>query len=327
MRQRIYLRCALGRKPRIELPGGLYHIRSRGNNRRRVFREQADYQDFLSLLKSQKTKRPFYLYAYCLMPNHFHLLIERRDDPISSIMQALLTAFSKHQNRKYKRVGHLFQGRYKATLCQTDRYLAELVRYIHLNPVRASIVARPEEYEYSSHKAYIGIDKTRLVDFEYVLRHFGAKRKRAIETYVQFVYAALSEKHHEEYYGTSEGGRILGCEDFVDVVKHRIGEHRAKPKRAARKLQLEAILSAAEVATGLRREKFCTATKTRQLVMIKEAIIVIGDDNEVPSRELARALGLDASSVSKRRDTAKTRLGSSPLAKLVKSIRANIIDG
>ena len=94
----------------------------------------------LSLLAAQKRRLPFFLYAYCLMRNHVHLLIERRADPLGCIMHRLLTGYSQYYNRRYRRVGHLLQGRHKAILCQSDRYLAKLVRYIHLNPVRAKMV-------------------------------------------------------------------------------------------------------------------------------------------------------------------------------------------
>jgi len=97
------------------------------------------------------------------MPNHSHLLIERQRDAVGRIMQSLLTGYSQYFNRKYKKIGHVFQGRYKGILCQTDQYLGELVRYIHLNPVRARMVRRPEDYEYSGHRAYIGEDRSGLV--------------------------------------------------------------------------------------------------------------------------------------------------------------------
>jgi putative transposase len=113
----------VARKPRIEIAGGLYHIITRGNNRRRIFRSHDDLSKFLGFLELQKSRRPFYLYAYCLMPNHLHLLAEMHDAPISRVMHALLTAYSQYHNRKYQKVGHLFQGRYKAILCQSDRYL------------------------------------------------------------------------------------------------------------------------------------------------------------------------------------------------------------
>src|SRR6266404_5236401 len=139
----------MARKARAEVEGGLYHVITRGNNRRQIFNSPADYEKFLSLLAVQKTKLPFFLYAYCLMSNHVHLLLERQASTVGRIMQRLLTGYAQYYNRRYRRVGHLLQGRHKAILCQSERYLAELVRYIHLNPVRAGMVTRPEDYEYS----------------------------------------------------------------------------------------------------------------------------------------------------------------------------------
>lgn len=123
----------MARKPRVEVEGALYHIITRGNNRQVIFGSHDDYLKILLLLDQQKTKLPFYLYAYCLMPNHIHLLVERQQDSISRVMHRVLTGYTQYNNRKYKRVGHVLQGRYKAILCQSDQYLAELVRYIHLN--------------------------------------------------------------------------------------------------------------------------------------------------------------------------------------------------
>lgn len=148
----------MARRARAEVAGGLYHVITRGNNRRQIFNSPADYQKFLSLMAVQKTKLPFYLYAYCLMTNHVHLLIERQTDEIGRIMHRLLTGYSQYYNRKYRRVGHLFQGRHKAILCQSDRYLCKLVRYIHLNPVRARMVDEPQQYPYSGHRAYLGLE-------------------------------------------------------------------------------------------------------------------------------------------------------------------------
>jgi len=314
----------MARKPRIEITGGLYHIITRGNNRGRIFRSEDDYRKFLAFLESQKAKRPFYLYAYCLMPNHVHILGEMMDDPMSRVMHGLLTAYSQYHNRKYKQVGHLFQGRYKAILCQTDRYLGELVRYIHLNPVRAKIVARPEDFEYSGHRAYLGLDKLGLVDAEPVLRHFGANKQRAVATYCEFVNAALGEKSQKEYYLAAEG-RMLGTEEFRDDVKHRIGDYLGRRERGAENADLEAILKAAEKATGLCRKEFCTKSKSGRLVLIKEAMIVIGDENGIRTRELADVLGVDASAVSKRREAARRINRSAKMTKLLKAMRSSLV--
>src|SRR5438094_8775641 len=166
----------MARKARVEPEGGLNHVITRGNNRQTIFKCNDDFEKFLSLLEIQKHKLPYFLYAYCLMSNHVHLLIERQADAIGRIMHRVLTGYSQYYNRRYRRMGHLFQGRHKAILCQSDRYLSELVRYIHLNPVRAKMVGRPEEYQYSGHRAYLGLEPATIVDVDPVLRHFGVKK-------------------------------------------------------------------------------------------------------------------------------------------------------
>jgi REP element-mobilizing transposase RayT len=179
----------MARKARAEVEGGLYHVIVRGNNRRRIFDSAADHRKFLSLLAAQKIKLPFLLYAYCLMTNHVHLLLERQKDRVGHIMHRVLTGYTQYYNRRHQRVGHLLQGRHKAILCQSDRYLAELVRYIHLNPVRAQMVSRPEQYQYSSHRASLGLEAVGIVDVDPVLRHFGARKELARKAYRQFILA------------------------------------------------------------------------------------------------------------------------------------------
>ena len=297
----------MARQPRIEVGGGLYHVISRGNNRRKIFRSHDDYLRFATILHQQKARLPFYLYAYCLMPNHFHLLIEMQDDPLSRIMQRVLTSYSQYHNRKYKKIGHVFQGRYKSILCQTDRYLGELVRYIHLNPVRAKMVKRPERYEHSGHRAYLGLDKTRLVDTEPVLRHFGGTKRRAVEVYTRFVGAGLGEPSQEEYYRASEG-RLLGSEEFLEEIRHRAGEHRSAGKGLER-ARAEDLLRAAERSSGLRREELCGKSKNRKTVAVREAVIMAGRARGISNRELAEALGIDGSAVTKRVEAARSRGG------------------
>ena len=209
----------MARKARAEVEGGLDHVSTRGNNRRQIFNSPADYEKFRSLLGVQKAKLSFFLYAYCLMTNHVHLLLERQATAVGKIMHRLLTGYAQYYNRRHRKVGHLLQGRYKAILCQSDRYLSELVRYVHLNPVRARIVRKPEEYQYSSHRAYLGLAPAGIVDIDPVLRHFGAKREVARERYRQFVAAGIRHGRREEFYAT-EDGRFLGTQEFVDATIH-----------------------------------------------------------------------------------------------------------
>jgi REP element-mobilizing transposase RayT len=276
--------------------GGLYHIITRGNNRRKTFRSHDDYLRFTSILAQQKMKLPFYLYAYCLMPNHVHLLIEMQDAPISRIMQRVLTSYSQYHNRKYTNIGHLFSRTLRFSAKQIAISIL-CVRYIHLN-LRARIVKRPENYEYSGHWAYLGLDKTGLVDTEPVLRHFGASRKRAIETYIRFVESSLAERSQDEYYSAAEV-RLLGSEEFLKEIRHRMGDHRWVP-RVSERTSIDDLLTAAEASSGLSRQELCSKSKNRRTVAVKEAAIVIGRENGITNRELAEALGLGASAVTRR---------------------------
>jgi REP element-mobilizing transposase RayT len=295
------------RKPRIEIGGGLYHVITRGNNRRKIFRSRDDYLSFTNILQNQKAKLPFFLYAYCLMPNHVHLLIEMQDEPISRIMQRVLTAYSQYHNRKYKKIGHLFQGRYKSILCQTDRYLGELVRYIHLNPVRGRIVRKPEDFEFSGHRTYLGLDKAGLVDVEPVLRHFGPTRRRAIEVYCQFVEASLDEKSQDNYYRAAEG-RLLGSEEFLETVRDRVGGHKiARP--GLDRTSIEDLLIAATRSSDLSRQELCGKSKPRTTVAVREAMIVVGRERGLSNRELAEALEIDPSAVTRRLEAVRRRGG------------------
>jgi REP element-mobilizing transposase RayT len=315
----------MGRKLRAEVAGGLYHLITRGNNRRPIFKAPADYEKFLALLAVQKARLPFFLYAYCLMTNHVHLLIERQANKVGCIMHRLLTGYSRYYNRRYRRVGHLLQGRHKAILCQSDRYLSELVRYIHLNPVRARMVSQPEQYKYSSHRAYLGLEATGIVDVDPVLRHFGVDRQTARQRYCEFVWAGMKDGHREDLYLTDEG-RILGTEEFVDATIHRLGEvkrspRRVDPKKTDREFELEKLVGAIERILQLPSREFCGSIKTPSAVQAKELLILIGRLQGVSLKRLSEITGLNSSTVSRRHDAARLKMqGNETVRKLVASI-------
>lgn len=141
----------MSRMLRIDLPKTIYHVFSRGNNKNAIFVDNKDYNVFLKQLFEVKSEKDFSLYAYCLMPNHFHLLIETVQEPLSRIMQKLLTLYGIYFNSTYDRSGHVFQGRYKAVICQKEEYLFKLLQYIHLNPLRAGLTKDINGYKWSSH--------------------------------------------------------------------------------------------------------------------------------------------------------------------------------
>jgi REP element-mobilizing transposase RayT len=161
------------RPRRICFPGALYHIYQRGNYKQEIFLDDIDRRFFLKLFFDAKKEFNFLLYCYVLMKNHVHITIETPNAiPISKIMYFTESNYARYFNKKYGRKGHLFQGRFGDILVDKDNYLLGLSRYIHLNPVKAEMVATPEEYPWSSYRAYVGIEKNPLLDIDMILSYF-----------------------------------------------------------------------------------------------------------------------------------------------------------
>jgi len=301
----------MARKLRVEVEGGLYHLIARGNDRQDIFHSPEDRQKFLALLIKEKVRSPFFLYAYCLMTNHIHLLLERQTDTVGNIMQRVLGGYSRYYNGRYKHVGHVFQGRHKSILCQSDRYLGELVRYIHLNPVRARMVSLPEDYAYASHRAYLGLEQDDLVDVDPVLRLFGSKRETAREYFKAYVAAGIGAEYPEDFDSPAEG-YILGSAEFVDSTIHRIGDtpRRRSEHRNKRERLFNASILVASVASvfGLSEDKFCGPEKSARAVLAKEVLILIGREHGAGVTELSLIAGVDTSNVSRRCDAARQKL-------------------
>lgn len=171
----------MARPPRIEFPGAFYHLIVRGNQQQAIFHDNQDRIKYLELVERYKKHLGFILYAYTLMTNHVHLLLETPKSPISKVMQAINLTYTQYFNRKYSKVGHLFQGRYKAYLCDRDEYLLSLVRYIHLNPVRTNLAKKPHEYRWSSHQAYLEGNKG-IVETDKVFTSFFRETFTCTET-------------------------------------------------------------------------------------------------------------------------------------------------
>ena len=175
---------------RIDVVGCLYHVIGRGIERRKIFRDSKDRVDFLSRLGKALGETGCQCYAWALMDNHFHLLLRPLRDPLGRLMRKLLTGYVFYFNRRHSRVGHLFQNRYKSILCQEDSYFKELVRYIHLNPVRAKVVETPEmlsKYAWTGHSVLLGKRPLEWQSKNEVLSLFGLKRRQAIANYEKFV--------------------------------------------------------------------------------------------------------------------------------------------
>lgn len=206
----------MARRPRVFAPQVLYHVIVRGNHRQVTFRTPADYQAYLERLGRYLRSCEVRLWAYYLMPNHVHLLVETGTQPLSTLMQRLQQSYTQYFNRTHRKVGHLFQGRYKAIICEKDSYLLTLIRYIHFNPVRAKLVKQPDAYPYSGHTAYLTGPATAVVDPAPGLAVFGGPRADQ-----EFVREGMGGSHQADYYMAADQ-RFLGTERFVDEWQARI---------------------------------------------------------------------------------------------------------
>ena len=211
----------MARPLRIEYAGAFYHVTSRGNEGRKIFDFNADRERFLSYLKEAHQRFKIMIHAYCLMDNHYHLLVETPLANLSRGMQMINSGYTTYYNFKNKRLGHLFQGRYKAILVEKDSYAQQLSRYIHLNPVRTGTVSRPEEYPWSSYRYYTHSKETpAFLTSEFILTLFSNKRYEGQKDYKSFVEEGLSKEMVNPLKGVT-AGLILGSHGFVQEIKDK----------------------------------------------------------------------------------------------------------
>jgi len=212
----------MARPLRIEYPGAVYHITSRGNARQEIFLDEEDRGDFLLILRSVIRRFHWLCHAYCLMDNHYHLLIETPEGNLSQGMRQLNGVYTQAFNRRHGRVGHLFQGRFRALLVEKESYLLELCRYVVLNPVRANRVQEPGRWQWSSYSATAGFRRSPdFLTVDWLLAQFGQKRKQAEAGYREFVREGTQEGSPWE---KVTGQIFLGREGFVERLQSLLGE-------------------------------------------------------------------------------------------------------
>ena len=211
----------MARPLRIAYPEAFYHVTSRGNERKDIFKSQGDRERFLSYLESATERYGALIHIFCLMTNHYHLLMETPFGNLSQIMQHINGAYTTYFNLKQKRSGHLFQGRYKAILIDADEYAKEVSRYIHLNPVRAKMVDRPEQYRWSSYQYYIGLKKSpKWMVRDFILGYFGKKISDAQKGYRAFVESLIGQEYKSPLRDVVSS-TILGRVDFIEAIKDK----------------------------------------------------------------------------------------------------------
>ncbi|MGD8774034.1 MAG: transposase [Syntrophobacterales bacterium] len=323
------------RQARIDAPGALHHIIIRGIEKRAIFQDDQDRDNFLERLGRILTETSTPCYAWTLMYNHVHLLLRTGVVPIATVMRRLLTGYAQQFNRRHNRHGQLFQNRYKSFLCEEDPYLLELVRYIHLNPLRAGIVKELKElnsYHYSGHAVLMGTAKHSWHDIDYVLRYFGPTKRRARKEYTSFVAEGIEQGRRPDLVGggllRSVGGwsslkanrrkgirikgdeRILGSSEFVEeVLKVANEELERRTRFQSQGLNYDALVSRVANYYGIELNKLMTKSKVPAITRARSVLCYLAVRKlGLNGNEVALKLNISPSAVSK-----ATRRGESTL--------------
>lgn len=245
------------RKPRLHIPGAFYHVTLRGNHRQDIFFTPADRVLLSQIVAEVVIRYGARLHAYCWMTNHIHLLIRVGDMPLGRIMLRIASRYARKLQARLHTTGHLFERRYHAVLVDADAYLLELVRYIHLNPVRAGIVTAPAEYPWSSHLVYLGQRLEPWVSTEFVLALFHTDIQQAISPYDHFVHADLSAVSPLNACNPNDT-RILGSDHFAARLLGKAWQPRSRKT-------MDELISEGCQQFGLTHEKLLSPSRQREL--------------------------------------------------------------
>ena len=273
---------------RLEAEGAVYQVIAMGNERKLVFRDDRDRQEYLDRLNRYRERFGLHLLAYCLMGNHFHLAVERGPAKLSRVMLALQSGYTQWFNRRHGRVGHLFQGRYKAFLVEQERYLLALVRYIHRNPVEAGLARRPQDYAWSSDRYYRRGQGPEWLDADHVLPLLGPTRRVAVARYRKL----MGEEVGETYESLKAYARaIKGNELFAERLLREAG---VAP--IVRRLTEAKIASAVASGLGVRLEDLASASRQRSLSGARLIAAYLGRATSgIPVSRMAKYFGREES--------------------------------
>ena len=314
------------RQARLDSPGTLHHIIVRGIEKRRIVDDRWDRGKFVSRMGHVASDTETVIYAWALMTNHAHILLRSGAHGLSRFMRRFLTGYAITYNRRHKRYGHLFQNRYKSIVCDEDAYFRELVRYIHLNPIRAKVVkimSELDRYRWCGHSVVMGRMKHEWQDRDYVLSWFGEKEGEARRAYRQYVEEGVGQGRRPELVGggliRSMGGwsqvlsmrrhnervltdeRILGSGDFVDRII-READQRAEYQFVGNKIREKAAEFIEQVCKkeNINAKELRMGAKRGRIGQVRSQIAYqLVEDYGVPLAEIARQLGVTTSAISK----------------------------
>jgi len=314
------------RQARLDAPGTLHHIIVRGIEKRRIVDDRWDRSKFVARMGQVASDTKTVIYAWALMTNHAHILLRSGEHGVSRFMRRFLTGYAINYNRRHERYGHLFQNRYKSIVCDEDAYFRELVRYIHLNPMRAKVVKTISEldrYRWCGHSVVMGSMKHEWQDRDYVLSWFGEKEGEARRAYCHYVEEGvgqgrrpelvggglirslggwsqvLSMRRHSEHVLTDE--RILGSGDFVESIM-READHRVKYQLEGNKIREKAAEFIEHVCKkeNINTKELRMGAKRGRIGQVRSQIAYhLVEDYGIPLAEVARQLGVTTSAISK----------------------------
>jgi REP element-mobilizing transposase RayT len=314
------------RKARIDAPGAVHHIICRGIEGQNIFWDDADHNDFLQRLEKILPETNTPCYAWALLPNHFHLLLKTGNAPIATVMLRLLSGYAGRFNRRHRRSGHLFQNRYKSILCQENKYLLELVRYIHLNPLRAKIVAtlaQLQNYSFCGHGILMGFRKCDWQEVDLVLSLFGKRVSAARKSYYAFIEKGITRGKRPDLTGggliRSLGGwsiikslrnlqihlkgdeRILGDSDFVEsVLKAQDEQMEQGYKLQTQGYDFEKVVSRVAEVFDIKADEILIASKQPQRVHSRSLVCYWAvNELKMKATAVSKLLGITQSAVTK----------------------------
>ena len=314
------------RQPRLDAPGTLHHVMGRGMERTKIFPTDTDRTDFAERLAALCQQGHLVVYAWALMPNHFHLLVRTGARPLFQSMKQLLTGYVVNFNRRHKRYGHLFQNRYKSIVVEEDPYLLELTRYIHLNPLRGGLVPglrALRTYPWTGHAALLGRGDRAWQETATVLAAFGQKRRRAIQRYEEFIREGIALGRRPELVGggliRSLGGwaqvlalrrkdsqvasdaRILGSGEFVEALLADAARQEKETLRLPRKvIALPTLARHLTAKEGVAEEELRSGRRTREVVKARRLLCQLAVQGMGYSgAAVARFLGVTTSAVNR----------------------------
>ena len=285
----------MARPVRIEYPGACYHVISRGNNRQAIFKDEHDRESYLEKLFYYSEQKEVEILCYCLLSNHVHLLLHTPQGNLSKLMQPFQTSYTVYFNRRHRHTGHVFEQRYKAFLVDRDNYLLQVSRYIHLNPVGAGIVKRPQDYRWSSYGAYVKGGKIAGLKRELILGQFEGKGQRRVSRYREFVEGGFNRG--EQWFRLPITRQVfVGDEDFAEGVTKKVG----KVSPIQGRYSLADIVRGVCQVAGVGKEQLGRALKEARVQRAREILMYVARRySEASLAEIVSHLGVrDRSTVS-----------------------------